>query len=275
MTGTISRLVGVGLLAVCLWGQPRRTERPDAEHTKEALSRVLDQYPPSLRGVFALDPSLLTNPAYLAPYPALASFLSEHPDVAHNPSYYVGDGDRRFRLSHSAEVADMWRELFQGITVFLGFAMAIGLISWLIRTLIDYRRWHRLSRVQTDFHTKLLDRFTANEDLLAYVQSSAGAKFLESAPITLDAGPRSIGAPLGRILWSAQSGLVMAALGIGLQVASSQITDEASQPLHVLGILGISLGVGFALSALMSFVISQRLGLLDRAAGRTDTGMQG
>jgi hypothetical protein len=169
----------------------------------------------------------------------------------------------------------MWRGVFEGVGIFAGFGMGIGLLAWLIRTLIDYRRWHRLSKVQTDFHTKLLDRFTAHEDLLAYVQSPAGAKFLQSSPITLDAGPRSMGAPLGRILWSAQAGLVMTAVGIGLQVASWQLADDASQPLHVLGILGIALGVGFAVSALMSFVISQRLGLLERASIRTDTGVQG
>jgi hypothetical protein len=271
----IWRAVGSGLIGVCLWAQPAPAERPDAEHTKESLSRLLERYPPSLRGVLALDPALLTNPAYTSPYPDLVSFLSAHPDVAHNPSFYLGEyGDRRFHLSHSAQVAEMWQRVFEGLGVFAGFAMGIGLLTWLIRTLIDYRRWHRLSKVQTDFHTKLLDRFTNNEDLLAYVQSPAGSKFLQSAPITLDDGPRSVGAPLGRILWSAQAGLVMAAAGIGLQVASLQMADDVSQPLHVLGILGISLGVGFAVSALMSFVISQRLGLLERAAGRTDTGMQ-
>src|SRR5580704_5412833 len=115
--------------------------------------------------------------------------------------------------------------------------MAIGLLVWLIRTVMDYRRWNRLTKVQTDVHTKLLDRFTANEDLLAYIQSPAGSKFLESSPITLDAGPRNVGAPLGRILWSVQAGLVVAAAGIGFQVASGHVSDDASLPLHVLGIL--------------------------------------
>ncbi|MDQ1472813.1 MAG: hypothetical protein QOJ99_4293 [Bryobacterales bacterium] len=274
----IWRAVGLGLMAVCMWAQPHadRGDQPDAERTKESLRRLLERYPPSLRGVLALDPTLMTNQGYISPYPELVSFLNAHPDVVHNPSYYVGEyGDRRFQLSHSAQVAEMWRQVFEGFAVFAGFGMATGLLTWLVRTLIDYRRWHRLSKVQTDFHTKLLDRFTSNEDLLAYVQSPAGAKFLQSSPITLDAGPRSMGAPLGRILWSAQAGLVMAAIGIGLQVASRQLTDDASQPLHVLGILGISLGAGFALSALMSFVISQRLGLLERGPGRTDTGLQG
>jgi hypothetical protein len=276
VTMRIWRVLGLGLMALCMWAQQEAGDQPDAERTKESFRRLLEHYPPSLRGVLALDPTLMTNQAYINPYPELVTFLNAHPDVAHNPSYYLGQqGDSRFQLSHSEQVADIWRRVFENFSIFLGFAMAIGLLTWLIRTLVDYRRWHRLSKIQTDFHTKLLDRFTANEDLLAYVQSPAGAKFLQSAPITLDAGPRSLGAPLGRILWAAQAGLVMTALGIGLQVSSHQIADDAAQPLHVLGILGIALGLGFAASALMSFVISQRLGLLERGAGRTDTGMQG
>ena len=96
--------------------------------------------------------------------------------------------------------------------------MGIGLLVWLIRTLVDYRRWNRLAKVQTDFHTKILDRFTANNDLLTYIQSPAGSKFLQSTPIMLDAAPRSMGAPLGRILWSLQGGIVLACGGFQANV---------------------------------------------------------
>jgi hypothetical protein len=239
-------------------------EQPDAQRTKQELGDLLQRYPPALRGTLALDPSLLGNQTYLAPYPALVSFLNAHPEVARNPSFFVGEGPfNRFPQPRS-EVNEMWRDLMEALAVFAGFGMAIGVVMWLIRTIVDYRRWSRLAKVQTDAHTKLLDRFTANEDLLAYIQSPAGAKFLESSPIKLDPGPRAMGAPLARILWSVQGGLVLMAGGIGLQVVSSRVADDASQPLHVLGVLGIALGLGFVISAIISFVISQRLGLIDR-----------
>jgi hypothetical protein len=41
--------------------------------------------------------------------------------------------------------------------------------------------------VQVEMHGKLLDRLTTNEDLLAYAQSPAGSRFLESTPISLEA----------------------------------------------------------------------------------------
>jgi hypothetical protein len=66
---------------------------------------------------------------------------------------------------------------------------------------------------------------------------------------------------------------VLMAGGIGLQVVSARVADDASQPLHALGVLGIALGLGFLVSAIISFVISQRLGLIEppSPALRTET----
>jgi hypothetical protein len=289
----IWRVFRVGVMAVCVttlqplpgWAQAAKgdaqagqtpsivtVEQPDAERTKQELSSLLEHYPPTLRGVLALDPSLLGNQSYLAPFPALASFLNSHPEVARNPSFYVGEGWHPRNQDQATQILDMWRDVLNGVSIFAGFSLAVGLLVWLIRTLIDYRRWTRLTKIQTDVHAKLLDRFTANDDLLAYVQSTAGAKFLESSPIALDAAPRSVGAPLARILWSVQGGVVLMAGGIGLQMVSGRVADAASQPLHALGVLGIALGLGFVVSAIISFVISKRLGLIELAsmASRVD-----
>lgn len=278
----VKRLLAVLAITMSAWGQAPKTtvltvEQPDAQHTKEELSALLEHYPPSLRGVLALDPNLLGNESYLAPYPALMSFLNAHPDIAHNPAFYVGDGAGPHpRQDQAGQILDIWRDVLNGLAIFAGFGMAIGLIVWLIRTLVDYRRWSRLAKVQTDAHTKLLDRFTANEDLLAYVQSPAGSKFLQSSPIALDAGPRSVGAPLSRILWSVQGGVVLMAGGIGLHLVSLRVTDPtATQPLHALGVLGIALGVGFVISAVVSYAISQRLGLIEAAAPPRRTALPG
>jgi hypothetical protein len=280
----IVRFAGAAILATAFslapaWGQARKdaapaaTEEPDAQRTRDGLSRLLDRYPPAVRETLALDPSLLENQAYLAPYPALVSFLTNHPEIAHNPSFYIGERyGRRGLPDRATQVTEMWRDALGGLAAFIGFGMAIGLLVWLIRTIVDYRRWSRLAKVQTDVHTKLLDRFTANDDLLAYIQSPAGSKFLESSPIRLDARPQAVGAPLGRILWSVQGGLVLVAGGIGLELVGARVADEAAQPLHALGVLAIALGLGFVISAVVSFVISQRLGLIERGptASRTD-----
>ena len=264
----MTKLLSVTLFLTSLgWAQTQGrpiVEQPDAEHTREELSQLLRRYPPAIHDVFSLDPTLLVNQSYLAPYPALMSYLSAHPEIAHNPSFYVGRVSDQYRQDHTSRRFDLWNKLLEAVTIFGGFGLAIGLITWLIRTLLDYRRWNRLTKVQSDVHAKLLDRFTANEELLDYIKSPAGSKFLESSPITLDAGPRTIGAPFSRILWSVQVGVVLVAGGIGLWFVGERIADEISQPIHALGILAVALGLGFVVSAIFSFFISRRLGLIEQ-----------
>lgn len=247
-----------------------RLDDVNAEETRERLREVLQQYPPSLAEVLRLDPSLLSNADYLAPYPRLAAFLAQHPSVAHNPSYYVGEPDRHRWVPPDPRhfAVEAFQQMLAGVALLIVFAVVTSVLVWLIRSLIDYRRWLRVSKIQTEVHGKLLDRFTSNDDLLAYVQSPAGKKFLESAPIPLDAGPRSIGAPLGRILWSVQAGLVLAFGGLGLQYAAGSVIEEVAQPLRIMGVLGLMFGVGFVLSAVIAYLLSRKLGLLEpRALG--------
>jgi hypothetical protein len=244
-------------------------EQPDAQRTRNELSDLFRNYPPNLRDVLALDPTLLNNPSYLSTYPALAAFLQAHPEVARNPSFYIGDLPNKRSHEPGARAAEVWDNVLAAIAVFIGFSMAIGLLVWLIRTLVDYRRWSRLAKVQTEVHTKLVDRFTANDELLAYIQSPAGSRFLQSAPITLDGAPRTIGAPLSRILWSLQGGVVLLAGGIGLSIVSANATEAAAQPLAGLGVLAIALGLGFIVSAAISFLLSRRLGLIEPPPAQT------
>jgi len=263
MSKRIRRIAAARLLAAAaLWAQGPDNSGPNAQNVKTELSLILDRCPPTLRGVLALDPSLLSNQSYLAPYPALSAYLNAHPEIAHNPSFYIGSPDNQ-RPDHATQVMDMWRDAEDGLAVFTGIGLAISLLVWLIRTLVDYRRWSRLAKVQTDVHTQLRDRFSSNDDLLNYVQSPAGAKFLESAPIMLDAAPRSVGAPLGRILWSIQGGVVLIAGGTGLKLVSGSVSVDAAVPINVLGVVAIALGIGFAISAIISFAIARRMGLIE------------
>lgn len=265
------RIWVVGLLAAgMVLAQPARQAAPpeDAQQVRGELGDLLRRYPPSVGRVLAIDSSLLSNDSFLAPYPDLKSFLAAHPEIVRTPGYFIGDDDQR-RPDPSERTANMWRDTMGDLMGFLAGGMAIGMVVFLIRTLVDYKRWSRLAKVQTEAHTKLLDRFTASEDLLAYIKSPAGAKFLESAPIPLDAGPRSVGAPMGRILWSVQGGVVMIAGGVGLEFIAGRWPDTA-QPLGALGALAIALGLGFVASAAISFLISRRLGLIEQNAVRTE-----
>ncbi len=240
-------------------------DQPNAGHTRDEFQRLLNQYPPAVRQVLAIDPELLGNEGYLAQYPALAAFVGGHPEIARNSAFYAGEPDRSFRrpaISASAEIA---QEVIRGSGLLAVMLTIVGGLTWLIRTLVDYRRWNRLTKIQTDVHTRLLERFTSNEELMAYIQSPAGAKFLESSPILLDPGPKQISAPLGRILWSLQAGLVLAAAGIALM--SMHVDAEVQDAVQGFGMLAVAIGAGFVLSAGVSYLISRRLGLIHAAKG--------
>jgi ABC-type multidrug transport system fused ATPase/permease subunit len=242
----------------------------DSQETREAFHTVLRRYPTEVSRVLKLDPSLMANQSYLATYPALAGFLAQHPEIAHSPAFfldnvYIGDESRAENSSER-----VWRSTMEGLSIFAVLALVTGVLTWLVRTLIEHRRWSRMSKVQAEVHNKLMDRFTANEDLLAYIQTPAGKRFLESAPIALDGAPRAVSAPVGRILWSVQVGVVLAAAGFGLQYVSRSIEKTVAQPLFAMGVLAISIGIGFVVSAIVSYVLSRRLGLWETAAVPVD-----
>jgi hypothetical protein len=239
-----------------------------ADDTRDQLNRILDKYPPAVGRVLKLDPSLMNNPAYLAPYPLLAAFIGQHPEIAHNPGYFLENVNSPNQFDRS--YADpKWRArqemlgVLAGVAAFIGFLVTTGVIVWLIRMIITSRRWNKLSKVQYDVHSKLLDRFTTNEDLLAYMQTPAGRRFLESAPIRMPDEPRSMTAPFSRILWSVQAGIVLVLTGIGLLYVSSSLTDEPSQFFMVIGVITLALGGGFIASAVAAYALSRKLGLLD------------
>jgi hypothetical protein len=163
------------------------------------------------------------------------------------------------------ETMSMWNHVFEAFTI----VMVVGSIAFaiysLIRIVMNHRRWLRSSKIQADAHNKLLDRLTSNDELVAYIQSPSGERFLQSAPITVDSD-RALSAPLGRILWSVQAGLVLIAGGLGLQWVSGHVAvadRDVTQPLYVIGVIAVSLGAGFVLSSVVAYLLSRRLGLLD------------
>jgi hypothetical protein len=274
----LTLLVGVSAPAIVLAAQARpapgaQAESPaaaaapeeNARDTRERLRVLLDEYPPSVGQVLRLDPSLLHRPDYLATYPKLAAFFAQHPEVVHNPAFFLGDtgyliADRR------SGVLNVVKGVLAGMAGLIVFSTVVGLVVWVIRSVINYRSWLRATKIQTDAHTKIFDRLSSNEELLAYVQSPAGQRFLTSTSMTVDVLPRSIGAPVARILWSMQAGVVVALAGVGLWVAKGSVVEEVAQLLHVIAVLAMAIGVGFIVSAVLAYALSHRLGLFDPSA---------
>jgi hypothetical protein len=229
-----------------------------ADFTRNRLQQLLWQLPPNVRGVLQYDPSLLEQPDYLNPYPTLQAFLKQHPEIARNPTYFFGEPDNRRGPNPTEALA----AILAGTGLFIFFMTLLITAGSMAQQVVAYRRWVRQTRMQIDVHTKILDRMQSNEDLLAYVQTPAGRAFLEFAPAGPAPETRVSSAPFGRILWSVQAGVVLAALGIGLRFAQGSVPEEIIPAFTVLGIIVMSLGLGAVISAIVAYVLSSRLGLL-------------
>ncbi|MEM7479908.1 MAG: hypothetical protein AAF481_01930 [Acidobacteriota bacterium] len=143
------------------------------------------------------------------------------------------------------------------------FAPLIAILSvvlgpiWLVRTLLHSRRSREIARAKLDLQTRLLDKFDSSQEMLAFLQSEAGTRFVESAT-------QEKGNPFGRILGSIQAGLILLVGGIAFFVQRHLIAGSY-EGFTFLGTLGIALGVGFLLSAGVAYFLSRSWGLLEPA----------
>ena len=246
--------------------RPERSEaavlKHTAEDTREDLRAILEKYPNSVGEILRRDPSLMSRADYMAAYPDLVAFLDQHPEIPRNVEFYF-EGfaswqNPRRRLDPSFEALGV---LLGGLGVGFILILLATLIIWLVRAFIQHRRWLKASQVQAEVHTKLMERMTTNEELLAYVQSPAGRRFLEATPVRPEADSPSFSAPVGSIIWSLMAGVVLTVLGIGFRYAGNVVKDDAHDAIIVVGVIILSLGVGFIIASLMAFVLSSRLGL--------------
>jgi len=242
---------------------------------------------PTLTTVVARDPSLLADQAYVArTNPELAQFLSSHPDVARNPEFYLfshlnqGGGGRDQALEravwpelvpvpyeHSSTAAVM--DKIVPMIVIPAFFVAL---IWIIRIFVESRRWNRTFKQQSEIHARLIDKLGTSQDLVAYMETEAGKRFLTASPIALgsESGQRMPNT-VARVLTPLQVGIVMTLLGIGLFFLRHAGPDMET-PMAVLGTLALMPGIGFILSAAATWVLAHRLGIMpEKAAEQTQT----
>ena len=103
--------------------------------------------------------------------------------------------------------------------------------------------------------TKLLEKFGSGQELLAYVQSDAGKRFLESLAMEQRT-------PYGRILGAAQGAVILVLLGLALLFLRGRVSG-AEEGFLVSGTIVLSLGIGFGLAAALSYFLAKSFGLLN------------
>ena len=148
----------------------------------------------------------------------------------------------------------------------LAFACFLGAVVWLVRQFLENRRWSRIFKLQSEVHGRLIDKFSSTQELAAYMDTEAGRRFLEAAPIPVGFEPEQrVPNAIARVLTPLQVGIVLVLLGIGFFMLRN-IHPDARQAMLILGTITLMPGLGFIISAGITWVLAGRLGLMPKAA---------
>ena len=158
-------------------------------------------------------------------------------------------------------------KLLDGLTGLLIPPATFAMICFVVYTIVNgLRGWHR-QRVTGQFQSKLLDKIGSVNELGAFLNTEAGARFLK--------GLTTMSEPVGphtRILRAIQSGAVFATLGVALYLygwMTPTIRGEVTNAVNAVATIFFGIGIGFLVSATLSYRLSKELGLF-RNKGRAN-----
>jgi len=254
---------------------PSQMSERDVAALQDQLLQML-RVSPTLAEVVARDPSLLSNEEYVnRNNPQLGRFLQAHPEIAQNPDFYLFNNlhgeheqpsqtlERKLWPEMSGQrPSGVDQELISDGIPFLVFVCILGALLWLTHVLLENRRWGRIFKLQTDVHGKLIERFGTSQEVLTYMSTDAGKRFLEATPIAVGFERQApVPSPVARVLTPLQIGVVMTLLGVGLLSLRHSVSDGGGA-LLVIGTVVLMPGLGFIISAGITWALARHLGLM-------------
>jgi hypothetical protein len=144
----------------------------------------------------------------------------------------------------------------EGLTIVLSIAICsvfAGSAIWVLT--VNIRR-NRSVKYSADIQSKLLDRFTNNQELVAFLDGPAGKRFFESLHFDLADS-------VNRILNAVQLGMALLLLGFALLgVRATQDDRLIRDVLLMIGAPAMGIGTGFLVSATISYRLCRSWGLI-------------
>jgi hypothetical protein len=105
-------------------------------------------------------------------------------------------------------------------------------------------------RQQNEMQKHMLEKFSSAQDFAAFVQSPAGQKYVMSFT-------DAVTSPRNSILNTIRTGIVLIALGAG--AATGSLGPQANYFLHTAANILIFVGLGFLVSALISYFLAKKI----------------
>jgi len=137
------------------------------------------------------------------------------------------------------------------IIVPIGLFTLIGFIVWIV---MNTSRQRAQMKATADFNAGILNRISSLKDFSEFVQTERGAKFMDNL-----ATERASSGPRDRVLRTTQVGTILTTLGLGLLFMAWHLRSDAA--MFIAGIT-LSLGLGFLISAGVSYWLAKSLGVL-------------
>ncbi|HEY6292922.1 MAG TPA: hypothetical protein VI455_15335, partial [Terriglobia bacterium] len=157
-------------------GQASQTEQPgpaEIDSERGALDRFLDAHP-EIESDVVREPHQISDPNYIHEHPELQAFLESHALVKADPRAFISPTNWRFENQRNE--TDEFLSYFIPFSVFICMLLAV---LWVLRLVLENRRWNKSFRVHEEVHTKLIDKFASGQELTAYMESEAGRRLLE------------------------------------------------------------------------------------------------
>jgi len=129
------------------------------------------------------------------------------------------------------------------------------MFAWFAWVIFSTIRRYKIAKLQADVQTKLLDKVSSGQELLAYAQTDTGRELLESLKVERHS-------PHARIIGALQTSIILISLGAGFLFLRGRISGT-EEGFLLFGTLSTMLGIGFALSAVASYYLSKSFGLLN------------
>lgn len=124
-------------------------------------------------------------------------------------------------------------------------------IAWIISLIIAALRHRSHLRAQTDFHNRMMEKFSTAEEFTAYLQSDAGKSFFENL------ATEPISSPTRKILGSIQKGAILTLLGLGLFSMGNYFPGDQGNILIIFGVISFTVGAGFLVSSFISYRLAK------------------
>jgi len=137
--------------------------------------------------------------------------------------------------------------------------------AWVISMIIGAFRHRAHLRAQTDFHNRMMEKFSSAEEFTVFLKSEAGSSFFDN----LTSEPA---APLSKILSSIKTGTILTLLGVGffiLGVISK--TEDAANALFIICTVTFMVGIGFLISSVISYRLAKIWGLISTDKRQTSS----